>query len=72
MFGTFNIRVVIVCSCRAVSDRTISAAVAAGASSVGQISATCGAGSDCGGCHRRLQTMLAHLQPVRDSDSVAA
>lgn len=48
----------IVCNCKAVSDRTVGAAVAAGATSVPEVSAQCGAGSDCGGCLRRLERML--------------
>jgi bacterioferritin-associated ferredoxin len=49
---------VIVCHCRAVSDRTIGDQVAAGATSIDELSERCGAGSDCGGCHRRLERLL--------------
>lgn len=49
----------IVCHCRAVSDRVITAEVAAGATALPDLAARCGAGSDCGGCHRRLEQLLA-------------
>ena len=49
----------IVCHCRVVSDRLVTAEVAAGASSLSELSQRCGAGSDCGGCHRRLERLLA-------------
>lgn len=48
----------IVCHCKAVSDRVVGAAVEAGASSIPELSEHCGAGSDCGGCHRRLERLL--------------
>ena len=40
----------IVCHCRAVNHREIEAAVDEGARSVPEVSAVCGAGTDCGGC----------------------
>jgi bacterioferritin-associated ferredoxin len=49
----------IVCSCRAVSDRTIGAAMAAGATCVDSITAKCGAGGRCGGCWPELERLLA-------------
>jgi bacterioferritin-associated ferredoxin len=52
---------VIVCSCRRVSDRTVDAA-AAGASSIDEVIARCGAGDRCGGCHPELERRLeAHV-----------
>jgi bacterioferritin-associated ferredoxin len=54
-----------VCSCRAVSDRTVRAAVAAGAASIGDIAARCGAGSGCGGCWPTLERLLAEAGAVR-------
>ena len=47
-----------VCACRAVTDRTIAAAIAAGARSVDDIARRCGAGSACGGCWPELQRLL--------------
>lgn len=52
----------IVCHCRVVSDRLVAAEVAAGASSVSELSQRCGAGSDCGGCHRRLEQLLVRAR----------
>jgi len=48
----------IVCHCRVVSDRQVRAAIEHGAEHIEQITAACGAGSDCGGCHQRLEKML--------------
>ena len=57
-----NVALVIVCSCRAVSDRTVAAAIASGAETVGEISARCGAGGRCGGCWPELDRLLeAHV-----------
>lgn len=47
-----------ICSCKAVTDRTVHAAVAAGASCPDQIAAMCGAGSRCGGCLPVLERIL--------------
>jgi bacterioferritin-associated ferredoxin len=55
---------VIVCHCRAVSDRAIGTEVASGASSIGDLAERCGAGSDCGGCHRRLERLLAQAEQL--------
>lgn len=62
----------IVCSCRAVSDRTVEAAVASGASSVSEVAARCGAGSRCGGCWPELDRLLEELVDVRTTDRHAA
>ena len=56
--GSVNLRVVYVCHCRGVSDRVVKAAVAAGDRTVEDIGASCGAGTDCGGCHRALARLL--------------
>jgi bacterioferritin-associated ferredoxin len=56
-----------VCHCRAVSDRVVKAAVAAGDRTVEDIGASCGAGPDCGGCHR----MLARLLGTQDRELVS-
>lgn len=47
-----------VCHCRGITDRTIGAAVAAGARSVEEIGRRCGAGVDCGGCIPALARLL--------------
>ena len=48
----------VVCSCRAVNDRTVDAAIAAGASTVDDLIAKCAAGGRCGGCRPELQRLL--------------
>jgi bacterioferritin-associated ferredoxin len=54
----------VVCSCRAVSDRTIRAAIAAGASTVPELTARCAAASGCRGCCPALERLLAeHANP---------
>lgn len=55
----------IVCSCRAVSDRTVATAIAAGATTVDEISARCGAGGRCGGCWPELDRLLETHVEVR-------
>ena len=54
-----------VCSCQAVTDRTIKAAIASGARTIDDIAARCGAGARCGGCWPALAELLddAH-EPV--------
>lgn len=46
------------CLCRAVTERSVLDAVAAGASTVSAVRATCGAGTGCGGCLPSLRRML--------------
>lgn len=48
----------IVCSCRAVSDRTVRAAIASGAETVDEVAARCGAGEQCGSCWPSLARLL--------------
>jgi bacterioferritin-associated ferredoxin len=54
-----------VCSCRAVSDRTVAAVIASGARTVEEIARRCGAGAQCGGCWPELERLLAEQ---RDRD----
>jgi bacterioferritin-associated ferredoxin len=56
-----------------VSDRTIDAVIAAGAPTIEQISARCGAGGRCGGCWPELQRLLdAHDASRAEPGRVAA
>ena len=48
----------IVCSCRAVSDRTVKTAIASGATTIQDVAARCGAGARCGGCWPALAELL--------------
>jgi bacterioferritin-associated ferredoxin len=46
------------CLCRAVPERRVREAVAAGASTLAEVRATCGAGTGCGGCLPSLRRLL--------------
>ncbi len=48
----------VVCHGKAVTDRTVDAAIASGATSVEEITDRCTAGGGCGGCHRMLEALL--------------
>ena len=54
----------IICHCEAVSDRAIRTAIRGGASDLDAITANCGAGGGCGGCHARITRLLVVEQPV--------
>lgn len=59
-----------VCGCEGVTDRTVNAAVAAGARSVEEIAERCGAGARCGGCWPELERLLdekQHRDELRDT-----
>jgi bacterioferritin-associated ferredoxin len=49
----------IVCHCRAVSDRAIRAEIELGAAREDELTERCGAGGHCGGCLPALQRLLA-------------
>jgi len=49
---------VIVCSCRAVTDREIRCAARSGARTPQQIAEVCGAGASCGGCRETVHALL--------------
>jgi bacterioferritin-associated ferredoxin len=46
------------CLCRAVPERSVREVVAAGASTVAAVRASCGAGTGCGGCLPSLRRLL--------------
>ncbi len=48
----------IICLCRDVSERQVETAVARGATTVSEVSRTCGAGSDCGACQHLLAVLI--------------
>jgi bacterioferritin-associated ferredoxin len=48
----------VVCSCRAVTDRAVRAAIAAGATTVEAVTDRCAAASKCGGCWPELERLL--------------
>ena len=61
----------VVCHCRAVSDRAIVATLASGACSVEQVGNHCGAGTRCGGCRPVIEALLLLNQAAAD-DSVGS
>jgi bacterioferritin-associated ferredoxin len=65
----------LVCHCRAVSDREVRAAIDDGARTLGQVARRCGAGGACGGCRFALRDLLATgggdaLTPARQDDAL--
>ena len=55
----------VICSCRAVNDRTVHAVIDDGATTVQDVAARCGAGTDCGGCWPELEHLLAEHRAGR-------
>ena len=51
----------LICHCLAVSERTITASIVAGARTIAEITERCGAGGKCGGCHTALEELLDQL-----------
>jgi bacterioferritin-associated ferredoxin len=49
-----------------VNDRTIRATIAAGARTIEDITAACGAGGRCGGCWPVLRELLDDLTPASE------
>lgn len=56
----------IVCHCRAVSDRVVRAVIRSGADSLEEVTEQCGAGAGCGGCH----PVIEHLLDVEHKSAV--
>ncbi|WP_343599253.1 (2Fe-2S)-binding protein [Mycobacterium sp.] len=48
-----------VCLCVGATNRTVSDAVACGASNCKEVAAACGAGADCGRCRHTLRAIIA-------------
>ena len=53
----------IVCVCKGVSDRAISAAVEGGAASLEEIATATGAGTDCGCCEETIERLATRGRP---------
>jgi bacterioferritin-associated ferredoxin len=53
----------IVCHCKAVSDRRVRQAAREGARSCADIAEACEAGADCGGCHPTIEQILREERP---------
>jgi len=58
----------LVCHCKAVSERQIRKAVQGGALCLDAIERTCGAGGGCGGCTPAVSEILEHELEVRDAE----
>ena len=56
-----------VCVCNAVSKKSVEESIEGGASSREEVTKQCGAGGDCGSCHRYIEKMIE-----RRGDVVAA
>jgi bacterioferritin-associated ferredoxin len=48
----------IVCLCRGVSDRVLRSVIAAGAATLDDVSAACGAGADCRSCASAVAVLI--------------
>jgi len=62
---------VIVCHCKALTDRDLRAHCARGAQSLEALAACCGAGSECGGCRPHVQ-MLLQAERAREAAAPVA
>jgi bacterioferritin-associated ferredoxin len=60
----------IVCICRAKTDRDVAAAIEEGARSVRDLQ-RCGIGTDCGSCHTDLRRMLATARAAEEPAAAA-
>lgn len=60
-----------VCLCRGINEHTVCSTVAAGARSLDELVAFCGAGSGCGGCLPSLRHLLESLNQPADPDVAA-
>jgi len=58
---------VIVCNCKAVSEKVVKATMDAGARSVSQVAQACGAGTQCGACVCDLRRLLAERRARKPS-----
>jgi bacterioferritin-associated ferredoxin len=48
----------LICLCKAVNDQKVRATIRSGASTVREVGRACGAGTDCGACHRMIRCMI--------------
>lgn len=54
------------CICHAVKTSQVQAVISAGARTVSEIGERCDAGTGCGGCVHRLQSLLEDSEPQCD------
>ena len=55
----------LICSCKAVVERTVRAAIADGATTIEEVGRRCGAGTKCGGCHLLIEELLVQKVVLR-------
>jgi len=60
---------VIVCHCLEVSDRAVRAEIGAGATTIAEVRAGCGASSRCGGCTPTVHDLLVRARLGLDGDT---
>ncbi|KRV50107.1 (2Fe-2S)-binding protein [Wenjunlia vitaminophila] len=60
-----------VCLCFGVTEQQVRSQIEAGAESPRQIASACRAGTDCGGCVRRIQSMLGRPAVCRRRAALA-
>jgi bacterioferritin-associated ferredoxin len=61
---------VIVCQCHVVNDAAITAAVDAGARSLGQVCRMTGAGRDCGACVFSVRRLVCEHESPRPAEDL--
>lgn len=54
----------LLCHCRAISDRVIRTAISSGARCPDEVARACGARADCGGCRPAVEDLLAEAHPA--------
>jgi bacterioferritin-associated ferredoxin len=47
-----------VCLCKGISERTVRACIRSGATTIREVGAACGAGTDCGSCRGMIREMI--------------
>jgi bacterioferritin-associated ferredoxin len=62
---------VVICSCQAVSDRTVREVIRHGATTVEDIADRCAAASRCGGCWPELERLIAEHARTYEIAAVA-
>lgn len=58
----------IVCHCRAITDREIRQAVLEGALTRNDVERACNAGLECGGCHPLIEQLIGMQAASKQSD----
>jgi bacterioferritin-associated ferredoxin len=62
----------VICSCRASTDRVVLAAIAQGATTPHALAERCSAATRCGGCLPELERLLAQHTTRREHEVVSA